>query len=106
MRLVARLTNAGPSGATEDITVNLARRAGSTGSASDVSFPSSVVIARGSLRETFTVDVTDDALAEFNEMVNIYVENVNTTTLGESSSSDTGYELEITSDDRITVCRD
>ena len=90
VRLVARLTSAGPSGASEDITVNLATRAGRTGSASDVSFPSSVVIARGSLKETFTVDVESDGLAEFNEVVNIYVEGVNTMTLGQSTSSDTG----------------
>ena len=101
VRLVARLTNGAMSGATEDITVNLAQRAGSTGSAGDVSFPSSVVIARGSLREEFDVDVTDDALAEFNEMVNIYVQNVVTTTLGESSSSDTGYSFEISNNDPI-----
>ena len=103
VRLVARLTSAGPSGASEDITVNLATRAGRTGSASDVSFPSSVVIARGSLKETFTVDVESDGLAEFNEVVNIYVEGVNTVTLGPSSSSDMGYDLEITSADMITV---
>ena len=103
VRLVARLTNGAMSGATENITVNLARRAGSTGSAGDVSFPSSVVIAMGLLKEEFDVDVTDDTLAEFNEMVNIYVENVVTTTLGESSSSDTGYSFEITSADMITV---
>ena len=103
VRLVARLTNGVPSGATEDITVNLALRAGRTGSASDVSFPASVVIARGSLTETFTVDVKSDGLAEFNEVVNIYVEGVNTVTLGPSTSADTGYDLEITSADMITA---
>ena len=105
VRLVARLTNGAVSGATEDLTVNLAWRAGSTGSASsasDVSFPSSVVIDMGSLREEFDVDVTDDALAEFNEMVNIYAVSV-VTMIGSDTLSDTGYSFEITSDDKITA---
>ena len=103
VRLRARLTNAGPSGATEDITVNLALRAGSTGSAGDVSFDSSVTIRMNQMLAEFDVNVIDDPLAEFNEVVNIYVEGVNTVTLGPSSSSDTGYDLEISSNDRITV---
>ena len=100
----ARLTNAGPSGATEDITVNLVIDPASSASASDVSFdPSSVEIAMGTSDEMFTVRVTDDDLAEFDELVRIRAESVDTTTLGNTTNTGSGYDLEITSDDKITV---
>ena len=98
-----RLTNAGPSGATEDITVNLVIDSASSASASDVSFDSSVEIAMGTSDEMFTVRVTDDDLAEFDELVRIRAESVDTTTLGNTTNTGSGYDLEITSDDKITV---
>ena len=102
VRLVARLV--GGSVATEDLTVNLATGSISTISAEDIDvpFPSSVTIAMGSSREEFDVNVRNDGLAEFNEMVNIYVENV-VTMAGEFAISDTGYSFEITSADKITA---
>ena len=102
VRLVARLV--GGSVATENLTVNLATGSISTISAEDIDvpFPSSVTIAMGSSREEFDVNVRNDGLAEFNEMVNIYVENV-VTMAGEFASSDTGYSFEITSADEITA---
>ena len=109
VRLVARLTNAGPSGASEDITVNLARRdpsTGTAGTADDLStFPSSVVIPRGSSQMTFDVIVNDDDLAEFNETVNIYAKSTDTSVGVGTTNTDSGYDLEITSDDKITVTK-
>ena len=100
----ARLTNAGPSGATEDLRVNLISGAISTISAGDVDFPDSVTIPMG-MSETavFMVNIVNDDLAEFDELVRIRAESVDTTALGNTSNPGSGYDLEISSADRITA---
>ena len=100
----ARLVNGTMSGATENLTVNLAVDPTDSVFAVDVSFPqSSVTIPMGMSETPFTVNVTNDELAEFTEIVRIQAESVVTTTLGKTTNAGKGYDLEISSDDMITV---
>ena len=100
----ARLVNAPMSGATEELTVNLALGLTSTVFADDVSFSqSSVTIPMGMTDMTFMVMVENDELAEFPEDVRIVAQSVDTALLGNNLNSGRGYDLEITSDDVITV---
>ena len=102
MQLVAELTNAPESGAAEDITVFLAARAGGTAKPEDIDFPVSVTIAAGDSSVSFSVSAIADNLVEYDEKVNIYAASVE---YGDSSStlSDSGYDLTISSADRITA---
>ena len=102
MQLVAELTNAPEGGATEDITVFLAARAGGTAKPEDIDFPASVTIAAGDSSVRFPVSATEDNLVEYDEKINIYAASVE---YGDSSLtlSDSGYDLTITSADRITA---
>ena len=105
----ARLGNAPMSGATEELTVNLALGLTSAVFAADVSFlvngvmTSTVTIPMGMTDRTFMVIVKDDELAEFPEDVRIVAQSVDTALLGNNLNSGGGYDLEITSDDMITV---
>ena len=102
VQLVAELTNAPEGGAAEDITVFLAARAGGTAKPEDVDFPSSVTIAAGDSSVSFLVSAIADDLVEYDEKVNIYAASVE---YGDSSLtlSDSGYDLTISSADRITA---
>ena len=102
VQLVAELTNAPEGGAAEDITVFLAARAGGTAKPEDIDFPASVTIAAGDSSVRFPVSATADSLVEYDEKINIYAASVE---YGDSSStlSDSGYDLTITSADRITA---
>ena len=102
VQLVAELTNAPEGGATEDITVFLAARAGGTAKPEDIDFPASVTIAAGDSSVRFPVSATADSLVEYDEKINIYAASVE---YGDSSLtlSDSGYDLTITSADRITA---
>ena len=97
----ARLVNGPMSGATEDITVNLAVGLTSTVFADDVSFPQrSITIQMGTSDMTFMVNVRDDELAEFAEQVRIVAESVDTS-MGNNLNTGRGYDLEIESNDPI-----
>ena len=102
MQLVAELTNAPEGGATEDITVFLAARAGGTAKPEDIDFPASVTIAAGDSSVSFSVSAIADDLVEYDEKINIYAASVE---YGDSSLtlSDSGYDLTISSADRITA---
>ena len=102
VQLVAELTNAPEGGAAEDITVFLAARAGGTAKPEDIDFPASVTIAAGDSSVRFPVSATEDSLVEYDEKINIYAASVE---YGDSSLtlSDSGYDLTITSADRITA---
>ena len=102
VQLVAELTNAPEGGAPEDITVFLAARAGGTAKPEDIDFPASVTIAAGDSSVRFPVSATEDSLVEYDEKINIYAASVE---YGDSSLtlSDSGYDLTITSADRITA---
>ena len=102
VQFIAKLANAAPSGATEDLTVNLAIDT-SIVSAGDVDFPSSVMIRRGAVKETFTLTVTNDKLAEFDEQVVIEAKSVTSAILGNNANTGNDYSFEITSDDKITA---
>ena len=98
----ARLVNGTMSGATEDLTVNLAVDPTDSVFAVEVSFPeSSVTIPMGMSETLFTVNVTNDERAEFTEIVRIQAESVDTTTLGKTTNAGKGYDLEIESNDPI-----
>ena len=110
VQFIARLVNAAPSGAIEDLTVNLITGAISTVSAGDVRFmvngvmTSSVRISMGmSETEMFTVFIVDDKLAEFDEQVVIEAESVTSPTLGNNANTGSDYSFEVTSDDKITA---
>ena len=102
VQLEAELTNAPEGGATEDITVFLAARAGGTAKPEDIDFPASVTIAAGDSSVSFSVSAIADDLVEYDEKINIYATSVE---YGDSSStlSDSGYDLTISSADRITA---
>ena len=74
--LAVELTNAPEGGAAQDITVHLATGSSSEASRSDYSYPDSVVIPRGESRATFEVIGIADDLAEYDEILNIYVSSV------------------------------
>ena len=100
----ARLVNGTMSGATEDLTVNLAVDPTDSIFAVEVSFPqSSVTIMMGMSEAVFTVNVTNDELTEFAEVVRIQAESVDTTTLGKTTNAGKGYDLEISSNDPIVA---
>ena len=83
VQLVAELTNAPEGGATEDITVFLAARAGGTAKPEDIDFPASVTIAAGDSSVSFSVSAIADDLVEYDEKINIYAASVE---YGDSSS--------------------
>ena len=103
VQFIARLFNAPQSGAIEDLTVTLVVGNTSTGSADDVSFQEMVTIKKGAVKETFTLTVKNDGLAEFTERVIIEAESVTSTILGRTSNTGSGHDLEITSGDKITA---
>ena len=102
VQLVAELTNAPEGGALETITVFLAARSGGTAKPEDIDFPTSVTIAAGDDSVSFSVSAIADDLVEYDEKINIYAASVE---YGDSSATlaDSGYDLTITSADRITA---
>ena len=78
--LRVRLMNA-PKGAPENLVVNLMTGSVSTAITSDYSFPLSVTILKGSTKMTFTVNIRQDTLAEFEETLNIRVDSLTYTGL-------------------------
>ena len=75
---------------------------GGTAKPEDIDFPSSVTIAAGDSSVSFSVSAIADDLVEYDEKINIYAASVE---YGDSSStlSDSGYDLTISSADRITA---
>ena len=102
--LRARLTNA-PSGAPEELTVNLARDTASTADAGDYdTIPATVTIPAGEqVSNSFTVMITDDTEVELNE--NLIIE-VTSLVYGANTVMPTTpgvVDITITSNDKITV---
>ena len=100
--LRARLDNAPSGGAPEDLLVNL----DVTGSAvsGDHNVPASVTIANGATERVFTVVITDDNVAELEEMLNIQVGTLmygSTTVLKSPTPSE--VDLTIPRNDTIAV---
>ena len=101
--LIAELQNA-PGGATEELTVNLLAREVSgvsdSGTAADVSIPSTITIPVGARRVTVAVMAVADGNVEFNERVNIYARDV-IYSGGVNPTGDNGAELTVVSSDKI-----
>ena len=79
-----------------NLTVNLAARvtaASNGGTAADVTIPATVTIPNGMSKASFAVSAVQDSIAEYDEIVNIYVSHVNTAPI-----DDNGYNLMIASD--------
>ena len=102
--LRARLTNA-PSGAPEELTVNLARGAASTADAGDYdTIPAMVTIPAGEqVSNSFTVMITDDTEVELNENLIIEVTSLVYGGRMEAPTTPGVVDITITSNDQITV---
>ena len=97
------LTNA-PDGAPENLTIQLSARAHTSapdgGTDADVRInPTSVMINKGESTVTFEVRAFDDDDVEYDEKVNIYVDEINDAMV----NTDSGVDLTVTSEDQITV---
>ena len=101
VELRARLTNAPPSGAPEDLVVNLMADPASTAMASEYSFPASVTIATGATERVFTVTAPQDDLAEFDESLTINVATLEYDGGTPPPSSPVNVAITIKSDDKI-----
>ena len=95
-RLMAKLINAPEGGTVEDITVHLASGDSSTASESDYSYPRTVTIPQGESQANFWISPFLDGLAEYREILNIYVSSVDY--LGQNyEQSDSGVDIDIIS---------
>ena len=96
------MTNA-PGGAPENLTIDLAARGTGdpdSGVSGDVTIsPTRVTINQGDSMATFDVSAVNDDDVEYDEKVNIYVDEINDAMV----NTDSGVDLTVTSEDQITV---
>ena len=76
LTLVAKLTNAAPTGAPEAVTVNLEIQGGTAAENLDYTLPVSITIAEGTTQTIFVFSPTDDNLAERTEELVIGISSV------------------------------
>ena len=105
LNLIVKLTNAAPTGAPEDVTVNLATLGGTATATLDYTLPASITIAEGTTQTIFAFSPIADNLAERAETLAIGISSVE---YGDSQiQSDVRLELFITDNDpRPTISLD